>query len=143
MKSYTLILIVFIWLVSIILFWGSISLVGWYADALFLILTTSFLLLIRKKMSGWRKRLISTISAITLLAFAWSMITSIPVKKIPTEKDSMEYGYFISRGNLGLTSGCYGQVHFYKKISYLPFLEIRTKIVKCSNLPYECYLNNC
>ena len=78
-----------------------------------------------------------------LITIAWSTITSIPVERIPKDKKNQEYGYFISRGNLGATSGCYGQVHFFKQVPFFPFLERRIKVIKCSDLPYECYLHDC
>jgi hypothetical protein len=88
--------------------------------------------------------LVYGISVVFVFIIAWTTITSTPVNRIPNDLErNNEYGYFISRGNSGITSGCYGQVHFFKKVSFLPFLEIRTEIVKCSDLPYECYIEDC
>jgi hypothetical protein len=143
MKRFIIILIIFFWFISITFFFGSISIVGWYADSLFLALTTSSLFMMIKKMRNWLRRMVYGISIMLLIAIAWSTITSVPVERIPKNKKSQEYGYFISRGNLGATSGCYGQVHFFKQVPFFPFLERRIKVIKCSDLPYECYLHDC
>ena len=62
-----------------------------------------------------------------------------PVHFIPKghffEKDI--YGYFIERGNLGALNGCFGEVQYYKEISWLPFMEFRTETDRCSALDYD------
>ena len=61
--------------------------------------------------------------AVIFIAISWSTLTSILVEKIPKDKKSQEYGYFISRGNLGATNGCYGQVYFLNKYLTCHFLK--------------------
>lgn len=144
MKRIIFILISLLWLVSIAFFFGTISLVGWYADAIFLALTSIGLLAIIQELdlNGLRP-LLTVISGLLLVLTVLSSISAAPVKPVPEDPESQEYGYFLSRGNLGATGGCYGDVHYFKQISLLPILERRTSIIDCSRLPYMCYVKQC
>lgn len=135
-------------IVGLLCYYSPISLYGYWSDTFLLlaIITGTFFLLkqVESKLLKTALKTLSVINFIVISYAAFSIFRGIvPVHFIPTghchDKDT--YAYFIERGNLGLTNGCYGEIQYHRQISWLPFLEIRIETVGCSPLEYDNIIN--
>lgn len=143
-NNHQLILILSLfWMLACAFFFGPVSWVGWYIDAVFLATASLLLYGFSYALEAWKKRTIKLLSLISIFCVIWSTLTAFPVKRVPSKTSQDEYGYFISRGNTGATSGCFGQVQYFKPWHPEVFLEIKTTKIECSRMPYSCYLEDC
>ena len=127
-----------------ILFYSPITLYGYWSDTFFLLTTIAITFyLITKIEIKLFKVIIVRINYFNIFIICFNSLSLwhgiLPVHKIPkgrlAEKD--EYGYFIERGNLGISNGCYGIVQHHKAIPFFPLLEIRVNTDSCSPLDYN------
>jgi len=147
-KRIALLLVLATNLFGLLFYYSPISLYGYWTDTFFALTVILITFLFsRKAESGSLKKALKTLSAINLSVISFVSFNLfngiIPVRFISKGHfaDNDTYGYFIERRNLGLTSGCYGEVQYYKQISWIPFLELKIDTDYCSSLDYESIVN--
>jgi len=147
-KYVLLVVIVTTNILGLLFYYSPLSLYGYWSDTLFLLAISIGTILLLKRIENKRIRsglkTLCNVNFFAIVFTAFSIFKGIvPVHFIPNgqfqDKDS--YAYFIERGDLGLTNGCYGEIQYHKKISWLPFLEIRYETNDCSSLDYESIVN--
>lgn len=139
--SKRIVFIIVLNLLGSFFYYSPISLFGYWSDALFLILVCllSFFLIKRidnPRVFNWL-RAVFTINLLLVVFNSISIFNGVvSVHRLPTVQNGNDhtYGYFIERGNLGLTNGCYGEIQYHRQIEYLPFLEFNYETNECSDL---------
>ncbi len=133
---------------SSVLFYSPITLYGFWSDNVFLIICAFISIMIlwssRMKIIA---RLLLAIGFLNLVAVVFSSLSLfygiLPVHFIPIGKlsDKNVYAYYLERGNTGITSGCYGEVQYHKRISWLPLLEQEIDTDECAQMDYDTYFS--
>lgn len=136
------IIIISLYLISLFFYFSPISFYGYWTDAVFLVLTVFGVFIFRNRIAySFLRESLYLVSLFSLLAVAFNTLSIFhgitPVHFIPKEKLSNEcYAYFIKRGNLGATNGCFGEIQYHQQVAYLPFLEVKIETDDCSALDY-------
>lgn len=135
-------------LIAILLYYSPITIKGYWPDTIFLLFIITLTILFRQRMrTPFIKTLLIISCILNLIILPFNCISVwhgiVPIHIIPKgyHEDKNIYAYFVERGNTGLTSGCYGEIHYHKTIEWLPILEIQTKKERCSLIDYNSILN--
>lgn len=145
---YIISLLVVLNVLGMVFFYSPISLYGYWTDfiVLMVISIVTLMLIKRTKPPILKIALLVTatgnIFVILIMTFSfWDGI--VPVHKIPPShvyQDDVRfenYSYFVERGNFGLLSKCFGEIHYCKRLKAIPFIEYRYEVQPCSVLDYE------
>ncbi len=147
-NSLILTIVVILNIMALLFYYSPISLYGYWPDTLFLLIKIIITLFLLKQIKN--KFIKTTLKTISIINLVIVCITSfslyhflVPVHYIPAGyfEDKKTYAYFIERGNLGITNGCYGEIQYNKQILWLPFIEIKTETDNCSTITYENIIN--
>lgn len=135
-------------ILGIAFYFSPVTLYGYWSDAIFL-LTISLLtfIFLRQLQVEFIKTTLLIICIFNFLILSYNTLSIfhgiVPVHLIPHGhyQDKNTYAYFVGRGNSGLTSGCYGEIQYHKKISWFPILEVKYETEYCSQMDYNSIVN--
>jgi len=135
-------------LLGLLFYYSPISLYGYWTDTFFILTVILLTFLFSSQIeSGLLRKALKALSIINLIIISFVSFSLfngvVPVHFISKGHfaDNNTYGYFLERGNLGATNGCYGEVQYYKQISWIPFLEFKIGTDTCSSLDYDSIIN--
>lgn len=147
MLKYKILLFLIILVLNIfglLFYFSTISLCGYWSDNILLLviscITFYYSKLIINILITKFLQILSIICLIFICLTSFSFFHGIvPVHYIPAGsfEDKTVHAYFIERGNLGSTNGCYGEIQYNRQIKWLPFLEIKIETDNCSYLTYK------
>ena len=133
---------------AILFFYSPISLIGYWTDASFLLsISLTTLLFLKYIESNTLRGVLKgacyiSLIALTINSFGFNGLMSVHLIPKGHYEDKETYAYFLERGNLGLLNGCYGDIEYHKRITWLPILEIKYETNYCSSMDYISIVNN-
>lgn len=131
-----------------LLYYSPVTLYGYWADVIFLFSVAALtLFLVKRIFNGMLRVILSLGSVVNLIALVfatfsfWGFILRVHFIPAGESDETSTYAYFLERGNSGLTSGCYGEIQYHRKVEQLPFLEIKCDVDTCSEVDYNTLID--